>query len=56
MKKSRREFLKQVVYKAPVVIALGTLVAPISASAASNIQTPPPPGEGSGGLPNAGLG
>jgi len=29
----RREFLKKVVYKAPVVLTLGALVAPASASA-----------------------
>ena len=31
----RREFLKKVVYKAPAIIALGSLVAPISANASS---------------------
>lgn len=38
-KNERREFLKKIAYKAPAVIALGTLVAPASANA-SNI-TPP---------------
>lgn len=39
-KNERREFLKKIAYKAPVVIALGTLVAPASANA-STISTPP---------------
>ena len=29
----RREFLKKIAYKAPAVIALGTLIAPASANA-----------------------
>ena len=36
----RREFLKKVAYKAPAVIALGTLMAPASANA-SEISTGP---------------
>jgi hypothetical protein len=36
----RREFLKKIAYKAPAVIALGTLMAPASANA-TNIVTPP---------------
>ncbi len=38
-KNERREFLKKIAYKAPAVIALGTLIAPASANA-SNV-TPP---------------
>ena len=44
-KNERREFLKKIAYKAPAVIALGTLVAPASANA-SNV-TPPPSGDNS---------
>ena len=37
----RREFLKKIVYKAPAVIALGTLAAPLSAKS-SNAGNPFP--------------
>ena len=33
--KSRRKFLKDVAYKAPVVFALGSLMAPVSANASN---------------------
>jgi len=45
----RREFLKKIAYKAPAVIALGTLMAPASANA-SNTGTPPA-GDESGDMP-----
>ena len=34
--KSRRKFLKDVAYKAPVVFALGSLMAPVSANASNS--------------------
>jgi len=34
----RREFLKKIAYKAPAVIALGTLVAPTTGSAFSKLS------------------
>jgi len=52
---TRREFLKKVAYKAPVVLALGALVAPATANA-SHIGEPPGdisdpfPGTSNGGL------
>jgi len=51
----RREFLKKVLYKAPVVLALGTLVAPPSSNA-TDIGKPAPKGEASNPPPNGGFG
>jgi len=36
MENSRRDFLKKIIYKAPVIVALGTLAAPVSKCAASS--------------------
>jgi len=38
---NRREFLKKVAYKAPAILALGTLVAPASVSGDSNVTVSP---------------
>ena len=38
---NRREFLKKVAYKAPVVLALGSLMTPLSAKD-SNVSAPYP--------------
>jgi hypothetical protein len=41
-KNERREFLKKIAYKAPAVIALGTLLAPASANASTIAGDPFP--------------